>query len=127
MIEEPGALAEGFYWIAEKQMWGYENIIPDHKEALRYYRRAADLGFSDANIRVGQLYEYGKGTSQNPKEVLSNYRKALAASNWLALPCIALLLSRTAHSAKAEILWDRFFRLLSDCPKPKFVQKRQAN
>jgi hypothetical protein len=123
MVEERGALAEGFYWIAEKHMWGFEEIVPNNHEALRYYTQAANLGFSDANIRLGQLYEHGKGTSQNPTEALSNYRQALATGNWFAFASIALLLSRTAYPAKAEIFWARFFHRLSDCPKPKFLSE----
>jgi hypothetical protein len=45
--EETNALAEGFYWHAEKLMWGYESAIPNPEEAFRFYRQAADLGFSD--------------------------------------------------------------------------------
>ena len=49
------ALAEGFYWYAEKLMWGYEDTTQNPEEALRFYRQAADLGFSDAHIRIGEL------------------------------------------------------------------------
>jgi TPR repeat protein len=59
------ALAEGLYWYAEKLLWGYEGVEKDYNEAFRLFRQAADLGFSDAHLRVGQLHEYGKGTERD--------------------------------------------------------------
>jgi TPR repeat protein len=58
------ALGEGFYSMAEKLAWGYEDIEPNHAEAFKLFRQAADLGFSDALIRVGEFQEYGKGTAR---------------------------------------------------------------
>jgi hypothetical protein len=34
MNGDSNALAEGFYWYAEKLMWGYENVTPNPEEAL---------------------------------------------------------------------------------------------
>ena len=65
------ALAEGLYWMAEKLMWGYEDTDINPVEAFRVYKRAADLGFSDALIRVGELQEHGKGTEQSAAEALA--------------------------------------------------------
>ena len=36
-------------------MWGYEGTTKNAAEALRLYRQAAALGFSDAQIRIGEL------------------------------------------------------------------------
>jgi TPR repeat protein len=55
MRDDGTALAEGFYWYAEKLMWGYEGTTKNAAEALRLYRQAAALGFSDAQIRIGEL------------------------------------------------------------------------
>src|SRR4051794_28764847 len=67
---EGSALGEGLYWIAEKLTWGYEGAEKNHPEALRLFQKAADLGFSDAYIRIGQLQEHGKGTERDIKAAL---------------------------------------------------------
>ena len=48
-------LGEALYWMAEKLTWGYEDVEPDPVEALKLFKQSADLGFSDALIRIGQL------------------------------------------------------------------------
>jgi hypothetical protein len=41
---EGSALAEGFYWMAEKLAWGYEDTEPDLVEAYKQFRQAGELG-----------------------------------------------------------------------------------
>ena len=45
MGQQDSALGEGFYWMAEKLAWGYEDIKPNHAEAFKLFRQAADLRF----------------------------------------------------------------------------------
>jgi Sel1 repeat len=118
---EGKALAEGFYWYAEKLMWGYEDTPKNPQEALRFYKQAAALEWSDAHIRIGQLHEYGKGTSQDAAAALASYQKAAAAGNFFAHAFIAKLLSRTPHAEKADLFWQRFFLALEDEPEPPFL------
>lgn len=33
-----------------------EDVEPDATEALRFFRQAAELAFSDAHIRIGEFY-----------------------------------------------------------------------
>ena len=40
MSEDGKALAEGFYWYAEKLMWGFDNVTRNPEEAFRFYRQA---------------------------------------------------------------------------------------
>src|SRR3954451_19469539 len=102
MGDQGKALAEGLYWMAEKLMWGYEDTDINPVEAFRVYKRAADLGFSDALIRMGELQEHGKGTEQSAAEALASYQRAVKAGNFLAYAYIAKLLARTQHSGKAD-------------------------
>jgi TPR repeat protein len=124
MRDDGTALAEGFYWYAEKLMWGYEGTTKNAAEALRLYRQAAALGFSDAQIRIGELLEYGKGTKANPNDALVSYLKAAKAGNFLAYAFIAKLISKTAHYSKAEPFWRKFFDALALDPDPKFLSER---
>jgi TPR repeat protein len=59
--KEGSVLGEALYWKAEKLTWGYEDVEPDPAEALKLFLQSADLGFSDALIRIGQLPQQGKG------------------------------------------------------------------
>jgi TPR repeat protein len=103
------ALAEGFYWYGEKLLWGYEDIEPDAAEALKFFRQAAELGFSDAYIRIGELYQHGKGVERDPKAAMANFSQAAKAGNWLGVAYLAILVGRSRQADRAEALWDRFF------------------
>jgi TPR repeat protein len=119
--QEGSALGEGFYWMAGKLMWGYEGVERDPPEAYRLYRQAAELGSSDAYVRLGQLEEHGKGTDQNPLAAIKSYQEAVRAGNFFGLAYLAKLLSRSSHKEKAEELWTRFFKALEGQPEPGFA------
>jgi TPR repeat protein len=115
------ALGEALYWMAEKLTWGYEDIEPDPAEAFKLYRRSADLGFSDALIRIGQLQQQGKGTAHNLSAALRTYLAAAKAGNFVALAFLAELLSRSTHLERANTLWDEFFAKLEANPGHAFI------
>jgi TPR repeat protein len=114
-------LAEAFYWIAEKLTWGYEDIEPDPAEALKLFRQSADLGFSDALIRIGQLQQQGKGTARDPNAALMSYVAAAKAGNFVALAFLAKLLSHSSQLERADALWDRFFAKVKANPEHAFT------
>lgn len=112
MITDGSALAEGFYWYGEKLLWGYEDIEPDAAQALKFFRQAAELGFSDAHIRIGELYQHGKGVERNPKAALANFSKAAKAGNWLGVAYLAILVGHSRQADRADAVSDRFFAAL---------------
>ena len=114
-------LAEALYWIAEKLTWGYEGVEPDLAEALKLFRRSADLGFSEALVRIGQLQQHGKGTTRDPNAALKSFRAAARAGNFVALAFLAMLVSRGSHLEMADVLWDRFFAALNANPEHAFL------
>jgi len=120
------ALGEALYWMAEKLTWGYEDVEPDPVEALKLFRQSADLGFSDALIRIGQLQQQGKGTARDPSAALKNYLAAAKAGNIAALAFLARLLSHSSQLERANALWDRFFAKLKANPEYAFVVAEQA-
>ena len=115
--KDGSALGEALYWMGEKFTWGYEDVEPDPAEALKLFRQSADLGFSDALIRIGQLQQQGKGTARDPSAALQSYLAAAKAGNFVALAFSANLLSRSSHLEKADALWDRFFKKLKANPE----------
>lgn len=58
-------------------------LLPKNEsEALRWYRRAAEMGDSSSTINVGLFYDFGKGgVSQNRQEALAWFRKAADLGN----------------------------------------------
>ncbi len=121
MRGESSALGEGLFWMAEKLAWGYEDVKKDHAEALRLYRQAAELGFSDAHIRIGQLQEFGKGTERDLKAAFKSYEAAAKSRNYFAFAYLARLLSRSSHLAEADAFWTRFVAALEANPEPGFL------
>jgi TPR repeat protein len=115
------ALGEALYWMAEKLTWGYEDVEPDPVEALKLFRRSADLGFSDALIRIGQLQQQGKGTARDPSAALQSYLAAAKVGNFVALAFLAKLLSHSSRLETADALWDRFFAKLRVNPEHAFT------
>lgn len=115
------ALGEGLFWMAEKCLWGYEDTVKDPAEALKLYRQAADLGISDALIRIGEMHENGIGVPQSAAEALVSYQRAAERGNFLALAFIAKLLSRTVHALRANAFWEQFLTALDAQPDRKFL------
>jgi TPR repeat protein len=106
---QDSALAEGFYWMAEKFAWGYEDVEPNLVEAYKLFRQAGDLGFSDALIRVGELQEHGKGTARDLNAAVRSYLAAAKEGNFFAFAYLARMLSRSSHLEKAAHIGSRFF------------------
>ena len=58
-------------------MYEYGNgVKEDKKEAVKWYRKAAEQGYSRAQHNLGYMYENGYGVEQDYKEAVKWYRKA---------------------------------------------------
>jgi uncharacterized protein len=57
-------------------------------DAVDYFHRAADLGYAQAQVALGSLYEAGSFTTKDPGQALSWYKKAAQQGDplgqWLA-------------------------------------------
>jgi TPR repeat protein len=53
--------------------WG---VTKDHKEAYRWYRKAAKQGLAGAQLWLGIMYGKGQGVTRDYKEAYRWYRKA---------------------------------------------------
>ena len=52
-------------------------VLPqDHREAMRWYRLAAEQGFTPAQRALGYMYQLGQGAPQDYKEAMRWYRLA---------------------------------------------------
>tara|TARA_Y100000588_G_scaffold37855_1_gene36186 strand:- start:13 stop:729 length:717 start_codon:yes stop_codon:yes gene_type:complete len=53
-----------------------EGVIQDDKEAVKWYRKAAELGYVKAMYPLGSMYANGSGVIEDDKEAVKWYRKA---------------------------------------------------
>jgi TPR repeat protein len=53
-----------------------EGVAQDYKEAVKWYRKAAEQGVVDGQYNLGWMYDKGKGVVQDYKEAVKWYRKA---------------------------------------------------
>ena len=58
-----------------------KGVPQDHKEALKWYQKAAEQGNASAQGNLGDMYEFGKGVTQDYAEALNWYRKAADQGN----------------------------------------------
>ena len=62
-----------------------------YKDAMSWFRKAADLGSASAMNNIGIIYECGLGTEQDYKEAMQWYRKSADLGNTLAMLNLSLL------------------------------------
>ena len=62
-----------------------EGVIQDDKEAVKWFRKAVDLGDAMAMYNLGVMYAKGKGVIEDDKEAVKWYRKAAELGNELAM------------------------------------------
>lgn len=67
--------ADAQYELAEAYRTG-AGVPENQKEALHWYRAAAELGMADAQNNLGAMYLSGLGTEKNPTEAVYWYKKA---------------------------------------------------
>ena len=60
-------------------------VLTDDAEAVRWYRKAADLGNADAMTELGFRYEKGRGVLTDDVEAVRWYRKAAELGHALAM------------------------------------------
>ena len=90
-------------------------------EALRLYRQAANLGISDAHVRIGEFFEEGYVVDEEPAVALKCYKRAYEAGNPYGHTAVAKLLARTDHYSRAERHWAAAFTLLDKGIEREFV------
>ena len=54
-----------------------EGVKQDTKEALKWYRKAAQQGVAHAQYNLGIMYDNGRGVKQDTSEAVAWYRKAV--------------------------------------------------
>jgi uncharacterized protein len=76
MLEKARADAERGDPMAQWLIGGLYERGEDYAEAIRWYRKAADQGFADAECSLGSMYSKGRGVRQDYAEAARWFRKA---------------------------------------------------
>ena len=58
-----------------------KGVVQDHKEAVKWYRLAAEQGYARAQFNLGLMYDKGEGVIQDFKEAVRCYRLAAEKGN----------------------------------------------
>jgi TPR repeat protein len=53
-----------------------QGVLQDEKQAVDWYRKAAEQGYARAQLNLGLMYESGKGVLEDDKQAVDWYRKA---------------------------------------------------
>lgn len=87
------AVAVYWWWypsnLTEKGNEFYEN--KDYSEALSCYRKAADMGNTDAQYRLGMMYFVGQGVSENNEIAAQWFKRSAESGNAEAQHMLGLL------------------------------------
>lgn len=78
MAAEQGNV-RGQYALAMTYMLHIDGMTQNYPEAAKWFAKAAEQGETDAQPRLGELYEYGRGVEQNLIEAYVLY--SLSAEN----------------------------------------------
>ena len=74
--EFEGKTAQQIFDIANDYYYGSNGKTQDYAEAVKWYRKAAELGVAYAQLSLGMCYQYGWGVTQDYAEAVKWYRKA---------------------------------------------------
>ena len=75
--EFAGLTAQQIADIAEDYYWGTNGKTKDYAQAVKWARKAAEMGNSRGQFRLGYCYDEGLGVTQDYAEAVKWYRKAI--------------------------------------------------
>lgn len=84
--------ADAFFCMGHCCENGLHGFEKDVARAATMYRLAAEADHTDAQWRLGELYEFGRGVERNDEEAVRWYRQAAEAGNAQAQSGLALFL-----------------------------------
>ena len=79
-------------------------------EALSYFRKSAERGYTAAHIQLGLCYDYGNGVKENKKEAVKWYRKAAEQGEAVAQNILGICYADgrgVAKNYKEAVKWFR--------------------
>ena len=87
-------------------------VAPDHKQAVRWFKQASEVGIPQAQNRLARMYRDGTGVTRDYEQAYAWYRTAVAgghAPSEAELPMVVGKLS-ASERAEADKLARRYIR-----------------
>ena len=110
---------EAFMSVADCYFYG-KGTNRNYAEAFKKYSRAADFKYPGANMKVGEMYEFGYGTGVEPRLAFDRYKLAFnegyekvsdaiyrlsaTSDGWLITSCASFFLEQNEYKKVISIL-----------------------
>ena len=98
---------EAVFDLAEDAYYGTNTTLINYKEALRFYKQAADLGARNAYARIAEMYRDGEGVKEKIDLAIEYYQRGVKAGDIMCLPRLAGIYSWHAPELE-EQCWSLF-------------------
>ena len=85
------------YFLGYMYYWG-KCVQQDHDEAIKWFRKAAEVGDKDGMYYLGKAYEKGNGVENSRQKAIEWYQKALSYGSEDAEACLTRLKSEQCEA-----------------------------
>lgn len=90
------------YRSAEDHYYGHDDVLEDHREALKLYKQAARLGCIGAYAKLGEMFECGEGTSVDKDEAISYFKEGAKRGHQYCYWRLALLFAKIGNIGNSD-------------------------
>lgn len=87
-FSEPGAL---LYSWANTYYYGDDDELRDYEEAFKLFKQAADAGYTDAYLDIGECYLEGNGVCQDQAKAVKYWKAGAELGNWRCFHPLAMI------------------------------------
>jgi tetratricopeptide (TPR) repeat protein len=94
----------------EDNYYGLGDCLQDYEEAMRLYKEAAKLGCNLAYYRLGDIYYFGQGVSENISKAFSWFKEGAKKANYCCYLKMARLFVEEKNYDNAQKCIQFFFR-----------------
>jgi hypothetical protein len=111
MVDDPSPIepCQAFYELANDFYYGRDDTIEDHKEALKLYVKATNLGCIHAYLQIGNIYSVGKGVRKNYSKALDYFKEGVQKGDHRCWAEMALLFSTLNKYENMRKCWNKYF------------------
>lgn len=101
---------EEYLTLAENYYYGHVDYLQDYEEALNLYKKAANFGALKAFFMLGQMYNNGEGSQNNPKQALKYYNQGVQKGDARCYAEMATIYQHLMEIENAKKCWDKYFK-----------------
>ena len=67
---------EAMCFLGEWYQYGEKGLTVDIQESFRWWKKAAEIGYYQAQYKIGDCYDFGKGVTEDKKEALKWFKRS---------------------------------------------------